>query len=341
MKMGRPMDTPALPPAALVEHAAFVRRLAFHLLRNDAEADDAAQETLARSPPRVGSGVRAWLATVLRNVVRMRARAAVRRASREARSAGEGSVRGTDDGVARAEILRAVATAVAALDPRHREVVFMRHYEDLPPRAIATRLGVPLVTVKSRLARAHERLRRCLDEGRRGNVEDWRSAIAGLAGWDFAPSASVLGEGAVVMGTAKVGAAVVALGLLLGGAYLLSREGDAPDRDTQPRAGAGLATAPVDESAAPMLTGTGRPPEVAPPPATAKSGEPEDLDAYWQSLRTPVAAGRVEGVVLGGKRPVRGGRARLWQEPMAQSSRPTSIPGSPWATRTSARTARS
>jgi RNA polymerase sigma factor (sigma-70 family) len=124
------MTDDVLPPVELLRHSAFVRRLAFHLLRDDVEADDAAQETLTRaltSPPRPGPGVRAWLAAVLRNVVRMRGRSAARRQRRESTVARPEAVRAADEAMATAEILRLVADAVRGLDPAHREVVMARH----------------------------------------------------------------------------------------------------------------------------------------------------------------------------------------------------------------------
>ncbi len=209
------MNDDSLPPVALLEHAGFVRSLASNLLRDDAEADDAAQETLARAlerPPRAGPGVRGWLAAVLRNVVRMRKRSGARRFQRERAAARGEATRAADDAAARQEVLRAVVAAVRCLDAQHREVVMLRHYEELPPRAIAARLGLPVATVKGRLRRAHERLRERLDERRGGNVEGWRTALCGLVGFEgIARNAATVGGGVggVAMGTGtKVGVAV-------------------------------------------------------------------------------------------------------------------------------------
>jgi len=174
-----------------------VRSLAFHLLRDDADADDAAQETLARAlaTKRRPDETRPWLAGVLRNVVRRSSRDRVRRALREARVARPEALPAAADFVAREQILRRVADAVLALDEPQRVVVLLRHYEGLPPREIAARLGTPIETVKSRLKRAHDRLRETLDEGRRGNVEGWRSALGGLVG--LAPDGTPLAGGIV------------------------------------------------------------------------------------------------------------------------------------------------
>jgi RNA polymerase sigma-70 factor (ECF subfamily) len=220
------MDSDASPPADLASHAAFVRRLAFHLLRRDADADDAAQETLARAverPPRGGDGLRAWLAAVLKNVVSGGRRAEARRRRREEVAARPEGTRGPDAAAGNAQILRVVADAVASLDAPHREVVMLRHYEGLPPREIATRLGLPVETVKSRLKRAHERLRERLDERRGGNVEGWRSALAGFAGLDVLEKTALPVGGAIAVGTAtKVGVGVAAALAIGAGAWRLS-----------------------------------------------------------------------------------------------------------------------
>lgn len=52
-----------------------------------------------------------------------------------------------------------VRGSVDALREPYRSVIVMRHYEGLPPREIAARLGVPVKTVKTRLERGHAELR--------------------------------------------------------------------------------------------------------------------------------------------------------------------------------------
>ena len=127
------MPDPA-PPPDLLAHAAFVRRLAGHLLREGPDADDAAQETFVRAlaHPTTRSGGRPWLAAVLRNVVRKGHRTEVRRGRREQAVARPERIPATDDRAMRDETLRAVTDAIGALDAPSREVVLLRHYEDLP-----------------------------------------------------------------------------------------------------------------------------------------------------------------------------------------------------------------
>src|SRR4051794_27244491 len=69
-------------------------------LTGGVDADDAVQETwlaASRKLPAPGASLRPWLATVLRNVLRMRARANGRRSERESIDiGGEPNVPGTD-----------------------------------------------------------------------------------------------------------------------------------------------------------------------------------------------------------------------------------------------------
>lgn len=59
----------------------------------------------------------------------------------------------------RAETQAAVSSAVANLKPAHRLVVALHHFEGLSVEEVAETLGIPVGTVKSRLARARESLR--------------------------------------------------------------------------------------------------------------------------------------------------------------------------------------
>jgi DNA-directed RNA polymerase specialized sigma24 family protein len=75
-----------LTPGLLLEHAAWLRRLAGHLVREGTEADDMLQETweaALASPPDPGRPARPWLARVLANAVRSASRSSARRTARE------------------------------------------------------------------------------------------------------------------------------------------------------------------------------------------------------------------------------------------------------------------
>ncbi|MCH7687209.1 MAG: sigma-70 family RNA polymerase sigma factor [Planctomycetes bacterium] len=64
----------------------------------------------------------------------------------------------------RDELRRRVLWALDELPPGYREVLVMRHLEELSVNEIAAVLGIPEGTVKSRHFRALERIRHLLNE---------------------------------------------------------------------------------------------------------------------------------------------------------------------------------
>lgn len=170
----------------LLTHAAFVRGLARSLLRDEHQAEDVAQQTLAialEKPPARTDGLRGWLATVARNLVRERGRRDVRRdvwEQRAARPEGSGAP-SPEDIVAREALRRTVVEAVLQLDEPYRDVLLLRFYEELPPRRIAARLDMPVETVRTRIKRGLARLRAHLDAQHGGDRSQWMAALLPLA----------------------------------------------------------------------------------------------------------------------------------------------------------------
>lgn len=195
----------------LLEHRQFVARVARRLLAAD-EVDDAVQETMVaalENPPPAHVPLRAWLARVARNVSIDRLRRAVRRRRHERAAARAGTAPSTGALAERVAWQQRIVAAVLALDAPHRTVVLLRYYEDLPPRRIASRLGIPVNTVRSRLRRAHALLRGKLDREHGGRAA-WSTAFLPLLA---RPAAPVL--------TMK--AMLVVLAALLGSVGLLAR----------------------------------------------------------------------------------------------------------------------
>jgi RNA polymerase sigma-70 factor (ECF subfamily) len=147
-------------------HAAYRRLVSqlFAFTADLAEAQDAVQEAFARALARPGTlaqvdNPEAWLRTVAINVVRRRWR---RRMVLDTILLRERPVQrfvdpppgpdGTD--------LRA---AIAGLSRQYREVIVLHYLADLPVEEVATLLGVPVGTVKSRLSRGRAALAERLD----------------------------------------------------------------------------------------------------------------------------------------------------------------------------------
>lgn len=155
-----------LSHAVLLAHVEWIRRLAAALVADRELAEDLAQETcvvaLERAPaePR---HLRQWLAVVLHNLLRQRVRAEKRRELREAlRARPEGAESGAEL-LERVKLQRELVDAVLALDEPYRTTILMRFFQELPPREIACRQGVPVDTVNSRLQRGLAVLRRRLE----------------------------------------------------------------------------------------------------------------------------------------------------------------------------------
>ena len=163
----------------LQQHAGALRGLARDLLRCDHAADDVAQATLQQAlaqrdlqPGPLGG----WLQRTLVNFVRQWRRGERRRLARETTVATREPVPAVADQLARREALQRVTDAVLGLDEPYQTAVFLRYFEDLPPRASARRTQTNVATVKSRLSRGLVMLRARLDRGDQDG-RSWRPAL--------------------------------------------------------------------------------------------------------------------------------------------------------------------
>jgi RNA polymerase sigma factor (sigma-70 family) len=108
----------------------------------------------------------AWLYGIAGNLLRQHARTEVRRLRAYARVVPDPIGPDVGDGVAEridaAAAGRRAALAVADLPAEQREVLLLLAWAELDYAGIAGALGVPLGTVRSRLHRARQRLRRQL-----------------------------------------------------------------------------------------------------------------------------------------------------------------------------------
>lgn len=137
------------------------------LLRDEAEAEDVAQEALLRlwrdgSSLAVGpSGIRPWLGRVVRNLAIDRIRA--RRNTDVVDELPERGIaadqhRRLEEG----DLARMVASALDALPERQRQALALFHYEGLSQKEVGAALGVSDEAVESLLARARRSLKAAL-----------------------------------------------------------------------------------------------------------------------------------------------------------------------------------
>ncbi len=311
--MREPID---IPIHRLLQHRAWVRRLARTLVRDEARADDLEQQTwmAALKRPPHGDTPKAWLGQVMRNLAARMRRGEGRVAKREHGAARPEALPATGDVVAEAELHKRVVQAVLELEPPYRESVLHRHFEGLPPREIAARMGVSVETVRSRVRRGLEHVRARLDREHGGDGHTWRLALLPLAagpGGGLAGSTvqgatgtgGALGTGALLMAAkSKFTFAALAL-LLLGGGLWLALRDTVPDGapDDPPPA---VETAKNEADAAKLKT-RGQAQPAADETATAE-GEPKP-----PALAAGEAAVRVVRMVEGRERAVQGAIVRL------------------------------
>ena len=153
-------------------HQEIAFRVAYVITRNAADAEDATQDGLLKAWRalgrfRAGEPLRPWLLRIVANEARNRRRSAHRReqfALRAAEVSGEAAPSPEDAAVAAGERARLLA-ALESLPDAAREVLACRYLLDLSEEETAAALEIPRGTVKSRAARALERLEERYEPG--------------------------------------------------------------------------------------------------------------------------------------------------------------------------------
>jgi len=158
--------------------------LALNLLRNRADAEEIAQDTFLRvhrglANFRGDSSLATWLYRIALNLARNRYWYFFRRRRQDSvsidRPLGEETGATLGDFIAADrgdpaqqtvtnEFADLIAACMEKLDSRHREILTMRNSLHLPYEEIARALAINVGTVKSRIARARESLRKLLAE---------------------------------------------------------------------------------------------------------------------------------------------------------------------------------
>ena len=156
-------------------HQGIAFRLAYSILHDRAEAEDAVQEAFVRAYSRLGrfragAPFRPWMLTIVANQSKDRLRAAASR--RRLASAALGSWREPVDDQPEVHALASsrdseLRSALSRLPERDRVAIYLRYFAGLNEAEMAAALGCRPGTVKSRLSRALGCLRALIgDEGR-------------------------------------------------------------------------------------------------------------------------------------------------------------------------------
>jgi len=143
-----------------------LRRYARALARDIATADDLVQDCLARALGKLhlwqeGTDLRAWLFTILHNQYVNQVRRAVREGAAVGLSETEPMLTRAPHQGKRLE-LRDLERAIAKLPEEQRAVILLVGLEGMRYEEVAEVLDVPVGTVRSRLSRGREALRRLM-----------------------------------------------------------------------------------------------------------------------------------------------------------------------------------
>ena len=286
------MENPEVILNELLANDASVRLLARHLVAGHADADDVVQDAWVaalRNPPRQQGTVSSWFSKVVRRI------AWSQRESQDRRRRTETEIGELDFVEAhRVEAARhKVATAVFALEEPYRTAVYLRYFEDLPPRKIAEHLSITVAAVEGRLRRGLQKLRARLDS-EFGDRESWCAAFLPLigqgtttgAGTSIGTISASLLTGALVMSTKiKVGIAII---LAVGVAYAF-----------WPRA----EVKPLEEPAVETVQPAAREDHDAtrPDPIAATTAEPRAIASEPQStaMPKPISLEPTRGAIVG------------------------------------------
>ncbi len=204
----KPKD--AVTVNSLLAHSQFVRGLARVLVHDAATADDAVQQTWIEAcerPPRNHASPRGWLATVTQQAVRKIRRGEARRRTHERAAARREHLPSTAQIVEREETRRRLVDAVLALPERYRGAIVLRYLDQLPPRDVATTLGVPVETARTRIRRGLELLRHTLDRDWHGDSRGWAISLIPWALPSATPTVSKSVAVIALIGAAAAGVA--------------------------------------------------------------------------------------------------------------------------------------
>src|SRR5262250_2387922 len=162
-------------------HTPRLQRLARRFTGSAADAEDICQESLLKAFTKLdqfagtkmeSDEFRAWLMRITANcAIDFLRRKGVNRslpldecehaASHQPGASGWGE--SPETSFTRHEQLRILADAIAKLPPELRNVCLLRNMMELSTKEVAARLGIPAITVRVRLFRAHGQLRKILD----------------------------------------------------------------------------------------------------------------------------------------------------------------------------------
>ncbi len=164
--------TPPLSPSLLLQYAPGLRALVRRLVLDDSRVDDVLQETwlvALENPPRSQAALGSWLRTVASRLAYKATRNDHHRSHHESRAAQNDPSPSASDIVEREMARRRVVDAVLELREPYQATILHRFLENQSAQEIAARFDLPVETVRTRVKRGIEQLRRILDERHNGD----------------------------------------------------------------------------------------------------------------------------------------------------------------------------
>jgi len=200
----------------LLAHAGWIRALSRVLVTDSHTAEDVEQNAwlaALKRPPEHGDGLRAWWSRVVRNEASDSRRARTRREARELAAPARDDAETPLEANSALDAQRRLVAAIDALEEPLRATVIRRYVQGMTSPQIAALDGVSESTVRTRLQRAIESLRRELDEKTPGGRAAWSALLAPLAQQDVATAGALgaLGTSLAVKLALGSAAAIVVL----------------------------------------------------------------------------------------------------------------------------------
>src|SRR5919197_6123569 len=172
----------------VVRHQRRAARLAFHYLRDSAEADEAVQDAFVKAYSHLSTfreelPFEVWFTRILINGCLDRIKARTRRerwivampesgsSDRDFTERTPGHGPSPEDQVLARERRKKLAVALSKLPDRQRSVFMLSHYEGCTSREVSAITGLNESTVRVHLFRAIRKLRALLTEGHRGTSQ--------------------------------------------------------------------------------------------------------------------------------------------------------------------------
>jgi RNA polymerase sigma-70 factor (ECF subfamily) len=170
----------------ITHHSSRFRRIALGHLSNVADAEDAVQDAVLSALTHVHhfrgqAKMSTWLTKIVINSARMKLRQRLASGRRTSDKDGgqpellediaSDTRPGPEEACCKREIAEALVRATSRLSPTLRTTYELRDVDGLSIRETADLLGVPIGTVKARLARARVRLRHAMRKSVRGKHE--------------------------------------------------------------------------------------------------------------------------------------------------------------------------